>query len=145
MKAPLKSNLRISDICFLCYILCKCALCWALSFIVFYYFYLCRVVPNLVCCDKRRCWCPSGLPRGRAWLFLSKNIRSLRFLLGRLSRKLSSSLMQSLNLLRRWYGILLLKLFWPTVRKIVLVIEKNFEITRTIYSNSGRSEQFLVT
>ena len=29
--------------------------------------------------------------------------------------------------------------------KIVLVIEKNFEITWTIYSNSERSEQFLVT
>ena len=57
------------------------------------------------------------------------------------------------------YGILLPKLFWPTVRKKnVLVIEKNFwnsrlkaenlqifEITWTIYSNSERSEQFLVT
>ena len=55
-------------------------------------------------------------------------------------------------------GILLPKLFWPTVRKIILVIKKNFwnswpsasnlqnfEITRTIYSNSERSEQFLVT
>ena len=56
-------------------------------------------------------------------------------------------------------GILLPKLSWPTVRKIVLVIEKSFwnsrlkawefakilEITRTIYSNSERSEQFLVT
>ena len=88
MKAPLKSNLRISDICFLCYILCKCALCWALSFIVFYCFYLCRVVPNLVCCDKRRCWCPSGLPRGRAWLFLSKNLRSMKNLLGSLWKML---------------------------------------------------------
>ena len=29
--------------------------------------------------------------------------------------------------------------------KIVLMIEKFFEITRTIYSNSERSEQFLVT
>ena len=29
--------------------------------------------------------------------------------------------------------------------KIVLVIEKNFEIAWTIYSNSERSEQFLVT
>ena len=41
------------------------------------------------------------------------------------------------------------KLFWPTVRKIVLVIEKKlnkiFEINRTIYSNSERSEQFFVT
>ena len=43
-------------------------------------------------------------------------------------------------------GILLPKLFRPTGRKKnVLVIEKNFEITRTIYSNSERSEQFLVT
>ena len=56
-------------------------------------------------------------------------------------------------------GVLLPKLFWPTVRKKnVLVIEKNFwnsrlkaenlkffEITRTIYSSSERSEQFLVT
>ena len=33
-------------------------------------------------------------------------------------------------------GILLPKLFWPTVRK-------TFEITRTTYSNSERSEQFL--
>ena len=39
-------------------------------------------------------------------------------------------------------GILLPKLFLPTVRKIVLVI---FEITKTILSNSERSEQFLVT
>ena len=30
------------------------------------------------------------------------------------------------------------------VTKIVLVIEKIFEITRTIYSNSERPEQFLV-
>ena len=57
-----------------------------------------------------------------------------------------------------YIGILLPKLFWPTVRKIVLVIEKNFwnlrlkaenlqifEITRTIYSNGERSEQFFVT
>ena len=57
-------------------------------------------------------------------------------------------------------GILLPKLFWPTVRKkIVLVIEKNFwnsrlkpenlqkfwDYSRTICSNSERSEQFLVT
>ena len=34
------------------------------------------------------------------------------------------------------------ELLWE---KIVLVIEKIFEITRTIYSNSERSEQFLVT
>ena len=44
-------------------------------------------------------------------------------------------------------GILLPKLFWPTVRKNVQVIEKNFwkvfEIPRTIYSNSERSDQFL--
>jgi hypothetical protein len=38
-------------------------------------------------------------------------------------------------------GILLPKLFRPTVRKIVLVIE----ITRTIYLNSERSKQLLVT
>ena len=59
-----------------------------------------------------------------------------------------------------WYnhGILLPKLFWPTVRKNwssdreKLVIRgwrpricKNFEITRTIYSSKERSEQFLVT
>ena len=55
-------------------------------------------------------------------------------------------------------GILLPKLFCTTVRKIVLVIEKNFwnwgkrprifksfEITKTIYSNSKMSVQFLVT
>ena len=49
-------------------------------------------------------------------------------------------------------GILLPKLFWLTVRKKILVIEKNFwnkrmkaknlqifEVTRTIYSNSERS------
>jgi hypothetical protein len=56
-------------------------------------------------------------------------------------------------------GILLPKLFWPTVRKKcssnrerTLEIRgwrpricKTFEITRTIYSNSERSEQFLVT
>ena len=46
-------------------------------------------------------------------------------------------------------GILLPKLFWPTVRKNCSSarekICKIFEITRTIYSNSGRSEQFLVT
>ena len=59
----------------------------------------------------------------------------------------------------REYGILLPKLFWPTVRKHCSSdreklfeiwgwrprIFKNFEITRTIYSNSERSEQFLVT
>ena len=39
---------------------------------------------------------------------------------------------------RRGFGILLPKLFWPTVRK-------NCSSTRTIYSNSERSEQFLVT
>ena len=56
-------------------------------------------------------------------------------------------------------GILLPKLFWPTVRKNcssdwekILIFEaegrefaKKFEITRTIYSNSERSEQFLLT
>ena len=56
-------------------------------------------------------------------------------------------------------GILLSKLFWPTVRKNcssdrekLLKFEaegwefaKIFEITRTIYSNSERSEQVLVT
>ena len=55
-------------------------------------------------------------------------------------------------------GILFLKLFWLTWERIVLVIEKtfgirgwrprickNFEITRKIYSNSEKSEQFLVT
>ena len=56
-------------------------------------------------------------------------------------------------------GILLLKLFWPTVRKKMFWwsrktfeirgwkprIFKIFEITWTIYSNSERSEQFLVT
>ena len=53
-------------------------------------------------------------------------------------------------------GILLPKLFWPTVRKICSSdreklwgwrprIWKFFEITWTIYSNSERSEQFLVT
>ena len=46
-------------------------------------------------------------------------------------------------------GILLPKLSRPTVRKIVLVIEKNFfckffEITWRIYSNSERSDKFLV-
>ena len=43
-------------------------------------------------------------------------------------------------------GILLPKLFWPTVRKNCSSDWENlFEITRTIYSNSERSEQFLVT
>ena len=54
-------------------------------------------------------------------------------------------------------GILFPKFFWPTVRKKcssdrekLLKFEaegrgKIFEITRTIYSNSERSEQFLVT
>ena len=59
---------------------------------------------------------------------------------------------------RKRYGILLPKLFWPTVRKNcssdrekLLKFEaegwefQNFEITRTIYSNSESSEQFLVT
>ena len=41
------------------------------------------------------------------------------------------------------YGILLPKLFWPTVRKNCSIDqEKLFEITRTIYSNSEKSEQF---
>ena len=51
-------------------------------------------------------------------------------------------------------GILLPKLFWPAVRKNCSTFEvrgwrprifKNYEITWTIYSNSERSEQFLVT
>ena len=56
-------------------------------------------------------------------------------------------------------GILLPKLFWPTLKKNVLVIKKNFleiwgcrpticknfDITWTIHSNSELSEQFLVT
>ena len=56
-------------------------------------------------------------------------------------------------------GILLPKLFWPTVKKKCssdwektfeiqgwrLRICKNFEITWTIYLNSGRSEQYLLT
>ena len=56
------------------------------------------------------------------------------------------------------YGILLPKLFWPTVWKKCSSYQENFwnsrlkakklkffEITRTIYSNSERSEQFMVT
>ena len=53
------------------------------------------------------------------------------------------------------YGILLPKLFWPTVRKKCSkdrenfcnswLKAQNFEITRTIYSNSERSEKSLVT
>ena len=46
-------------------------------------------------------------------------------------------------------GILLPKLFWPAVRKNGSSdwekLCKIFEITRTIYSNSERSEQFLIT
>ena len=50
-------------------------------------------------------------------------------------------------------GILLSKLFWPTVRKNCPSVRKKtfekfakkFEITRTIYSNSERSEKLLVT
>ena len=56
-------------------------------------------------------------------------------------------------------GVLLPKLFWPTVRKNCSIdwekkfeirgwrprIFKNFGITRTIYSNSEMTEQFLVT
>ena len=58
-----------------------------------------------------------------------------------------------------WNGILLPKLFWPTVRKKCssdreknLKFEaegwefaKHFEMTRTIYSNNERSEEFLLT
>ena len=52
-----------------------------------------------------------------------------------------------------WYqiinGILLPKLFWPTVRKNCSSdrekLFKTFEITTTIYSNSERSGQFFVT
>ena len=44
-------------------------------------------------------------------------------------------------------GILLPKLFWPTVRKNCSSdrekLSKNFEITRTICSNSERSEQYI--
>ena len=45
------------------------------------------------------------------------------------------------------FGILLPKLFWPTVRKNCSCDreKKKIEITRTICSNSERSEQFLVT
>ena len=46
---------------------------------------------------------------------------------------------------RTFNDILLPKLFWPTLRKIVLVIEKNFEIISTINSNSERSEKFWLT
>ena len=46
-------------------------------------------------------------------------------------------------------GILLPKLFWPTVRKNCLKdrekLCKIFKITGTIYSNSERSERFCVT
>ena len=59
------------------------------------------------------------------------------------------------TLIHSRYGILLLKIFLLTVRKNcssdrekLLKFEaegKIFEITRTIYSNSERSEQFLVT
>ena len=63
---------------------------------------------------------------------------------------------------KTWNGkncILLLKLFWPTLRnncssdlEKLLIYEaegiqncKNFEITKAIHSNSQRSEEFLVT
>ena len=42
-----------------------------------------------------------------------------------------------------WIGILLPKLFWPTMRKKCSSDLK--KITRTIYSNSESSEKFLVT
>ena len=42
-------------------------------------------------------------------------------------------------------GILLPKLFCPTVRKNCSSDREKFEITRTICLNSERSEQFLVT
>ena len=72
---------------------------------------------------------------------------------------LTSSLMESHNYQNVSNSILLPKLFWPTVRKNcssdwekLLKFEaegqefsKTFGITRTIYSNSERSEQFLVT
>ena len=53
----------------------------------------------------------------------------------------------------RWRNVILLpKLFWPTVRKncssdreLLKFEAENFEITRTINSNSERSEQCLVT
>ena len=46
-------------------------------------------------------------------------------------------------------GILLTKLFWPIMEKIEIRgwmprVCKNFEMTRTIYSNSERPGQFLV-
>ena len=41
------------------------------------------------------------------------------------------------------YSILYPKLFGPTVKKNLLVIGRTFQITKTIYSNSERSEQFL--
>ena len=48
---------------------------------------------------------------------------------------------------QKWYFVT--KIVLTYCEKNVLVIqknfEKNFEITRTIYSNSERSEQFLVT
>ena len=52
------------------------------------------------------------------------------------------------NVIIKRNGILLLKLFLLTVRKILLKFEAEgnfFEITRTIYSSSERSEKFLVT
>ena len=65
-----------------------------------------------------------------------------------LRRKIKSKMHKDQNLYRNC--ILLSKLFWPAVRKIEIRgwrprICKNFEITRTICSNSERSEQFLVT
>ena len=63
-----------------------------------------------------------------------------------------------INLISRKHGISLSKLFWPTMKKNWSSDEEKllnsrqkaenlqiFEITRAIYSNSERSEQFLVT
>ena len=76
-----------------------------------------------------------------------------------LAKMVKSKKNKLLCVVNKEIGILLLKLFWPTVRKNcssdrekLLKFEaegrefaKIFEITRTIYSNSERSEQFLVT
>ena len=83
---------------------------------------------------------------------------SVRVELGRQYSKKCQSLLKSF--FSRYSNLFLLpKLFWPTVRKNCssdwektfeirgwkLRIFKIFEITWTIYSNSERSEQFLVT
>ena len=79
---------------------------------------------------RKKCSCDPYKILEITWTIVIKTLRNVSFLVMQHAKTMIE--------------ILLPILFWPTVRKNWTIF-KIFEMTRTIYSNSEKSEQFLVT